>query len=328
MAEEERPSFKEVAAIAEERAAETQTQRAVREKRERQVMETAVAATPEAVIGSLSEIRLAVNEALDRVGGALLEQAKRLTSLEEAVRLRRTEVEEAYRVEVAARTLEELVARHQAEQERGERELAEARAHAEAEQLRWREAFAEEQAEARKAWKREQEEYEYRKRTERAREEAEYQAKRKALLAELDEERARREQELGAREEALAAREARLAELEGRVQGFPTELEQAVARAREETAGVERERARVAADLAAKGAQSTEALLTQRIAALEEQTKAQATRVGELERDLRDAVDRVRDIALKAIEGASGAAALQRVSELALHQARPRGEGG
>ena len=323
---EQPPSFEAVGDIAMEREAEAATQRAVREKHERETMETAAAATPEAVIGNLSEIRLMVNGALDRVGGALLEQAKRLTSLEEAVRLRRAEVEEVYRIEVAARTLEELVARYRTEQERVERELAEARSNAEAEKDRWRESFEEEQADARKTWKREQEEYDYRKRTERAREEAEYQAKRKALLKELDDERARREQEIGAREEALAVREARLAELESRVQAFPSELEQAVVRAREEAVQAERERARATSDLAAKEAQSTEALLKQRVAALEEQTKTQATRIAELERELREAVDRVRDIALKAIEGASGAAALQRVSELALHQARPRGE--
>ncbi|HXX40085.1 MAG TPA: hypothetical protein VEP50_18370 [bacterium] len=326
---EEPASFNEVTAIARERAAETSAERAAREKREQLAQGAAAGATPQTIIDSLSKTRLAVNEALDRIGGALLDQAKQLTSLEEAVRLRRSELEEVYRIEVAARTLEELVARYHTEQERLERERAEARASAEVERRQWRQAFEEEQAETRKAWERAEEEYDYRKRTEREREEAEYQTKRKALFAEQEEERARREQELKIREEALAAREVRLAELEARVQAFPAELEQAVARAQEAAVAAERERTRVSSELAAKEAQAAEALLKQRVAALEEQNRAQNLRIGQLERELREAVDRVRDIALKAIEGASGAAALQRVSELALHQARqPRGEGG
>jgi len=327
MPQEDSASFDEVTAIARERALAMPTQRAAREKRDQHALEAGAGATSQAVIDGLSKTRLMVNEALDDVGGALLDQAKQLAALEEAVRLRRAELQEVYRVEVAVRTLEEMVARYHAERQRLESELSDARSLAEAERSRWQETFDEEQAEARKAWERAEEEYDYRKRTERAREEAEYQAKRKALLAEHDEERTRREEELKGRENALAASEARLAELEARVQAFPGELEQAVAQAQQAAIVVERERARMASESAAKEAQAAEALLKQRVGTLEEQNRAQSARIGQLERELREAVHRVRDIALKAIEGASGAAALQRVSEFALHQARTRGEG-
>ncbi len=65
--------------------------------------------------------------------------------------------------------------------------------------------------------------------------------------------------------------------------------------------------------------------LKQRIQTLEATVKEQAGRLEELLREQREATDRVRDIALKAIEGASGASALARVSEIAMQQAK-RGE--
>lgn len=56
----------------------------------------------------------------------------------------------------------------------------------------------------------------------------------------------------------------------------------------------------------------------------EQSVKDLVTRNEVLQRDLHEATDKVRDIALKAIEGASGAAALARVSEIALQHAKAR----
>jgi len=67
--------------------------------------------------------------------------------------------------------------------------------------------------------------------------------------------------------------------------------------------------------------------LKQRIETLELMLKEQAVRIEQVQAELKEATVKVRDIALKAIEGASGAAALTRVSEIALQQAKGRSEG-
>jgi hypothetical protein len=65
-------------------------------------------------------------------------------------------------------------------------------------------------------------------------------------------------------------------------------------------------------------------LLQQRIQVLEAQLAEKNERINELQAELRESTVKVRDIAVKAIEGASGAAALTHVSGIALQQAKGR----
>jgi colicin import membrane protein len=55
---------------------------------------------------------------------------------------------------------------------------------------------------------------------------------------------------------------------------------------------------------------------------LEETLAHNATHVTALEKQLADAKQQVQDIALKAIEGASGAKALSHISQIAMEQAK------
>ena len=73
-----------------------------------------------------------------------------------------------------------------------------------------------------------------------------------------------------------------------------------------------------------KDYEGTEKLLQQRVQALEQLVTDKNTQIEELQVELRDATVKVREIAVKAIEGAAGATALSRVSEIALQQAKGR----
>ncbi len=177
-----------------------------------------------------------------------------------------------------------------------------------------------------KVWQREQEEYEYSLKTRRAREGEEYASRREALMAKLAEERVQQEKALAERERAVAAREREFSELSARVENLEAELERAVAQAREEATRQAEEKARHQAELIAKDVAGNEKLLQQRIQTLDLMLKEQGARTEQFQAELRDSTIKVRDIALKAIEGASGAAALTKVSEIALQQAKGRGE--
>src|SRR5262249_39630469 len=161
--------------------------------------------------------------------------------------------------------------------------------------------------------------------TRRAREEEEYAARREASLAKLADERQQQEKALVERERAIAAKERELSELSARVVSLEGELQRAVAQAREEATRQAEEKARHQAELIAKDVAGNQRLLEQRIQTLEQMLKEQAARTEQFQAELRDSTIKVRDIALKAIEGASGAAALTKVSEIALQQAKGRG---
>jgi colicin import membrane protein len=347
--EEARVDFAEVVARVKSREEEPPPRRAARERQEREVQETAAALTVEAVVRGIGDLRLEVNGALDRVSTMLTEQAKRLVQIEEAIAVRLRRLAELYDIEVAADTLASLVARYEqsardleaqavlqrqafeaaeaARQAEAERQAAEQRAAREFEKHRFMQAFEEEKAVARKAWDREKEEYEYAWKLRRTRDDEEFKVKRQAQQVGLAEERARQEQQLAERGLLLDAREAETTELRARALAFPAQLASADEKARQEATAAAEERARTVAELRSKDADASDRLLKQRIQTLEATVKEQTGRIEELVREQREATDRVRDIALKAIEGASGASALARVSDIAMQQAKGRGEG-
>lgn len=337
--EEVSETAEEIADAARETEAElTPSRKAAKDKREREVLDVAAAATVDAAINDLAALRLKLDGALEGISVSLIERAKRLATLDEAVAVKRAQIAELHKVEVVADTLSALLAQWERTkreiEEQGaaaraaiEKELAERRAAFEAEQARFLEAASIEKAQVKRDWQREQEEYAYTQKTGRARDEEDYQAKRRALLAMLAEEKARQELSLAEREGAVGAREQELEALRGRVAGLDVELAKAVEAARKEGAAAAELKAGHEAELKAKDAVATQKLLEQRIVSLEATLKQQVERIDDLQKEVKDATTKVRDIAVKAIEGASGATALTRVTDIAMQQAKGRTEG-
>jgi len=61
-----------------------------------------------------------------------------------------------------------------------------------------------------------------------------------------------------------------------------------------------------------------------RVKTLEENVAHQQAQIAALEKQLADAKQQVQDIAVKAIEGASGARALSHINQIAMEQAKNR----
>jgi hypothetical protein len=329
-------SLDEIAArLREHEADSSPARRAAQAKHEQDTLESATTVTAESAVRAVGDLKLTVDSTLDQLSQQLVEQAKKLTAVQEAVTIKRRQLAELYDIEVAAETLAALMRDHEQKQldfaqeaearkREVDRDMQEARAAWEKEKQRTQEDLATEKARVKKEWQREQEEYEYTLKTRRARDAEEYAKRKEALQGQLAAERATQEKALAERECAVAGRETELADLRARVQALDAELQRAVAQAREEATKVAEERARQAAALKAKDFEGMEKLLQQRIQALEALAAEKNTRIDELQNELREATVKVRDIAVKAIEGASGAAALTHVSGIALQQAKGR----
>lgn len=339
-AESTEGSLDEIAArVKEQEAALSPARRAAQELREREALETASAVTVEQALRSIGDLKLTVDSTIDQVGQLLVEQAKKLAAVQESLGIKARELSRLYDIEIAADTLATLIRDHEqrqaqfeqdaaARKSQFEREMQEARAAWEKETLRIKEELATERARASKEWQREEEEYEYALKTKRSREQEEYAKRKQALETQLAEARVRQEKELAERDAALAAREKELVDLHARVAAMPAELDRAVVQAREEATKVADDRARHEAALRAKDAEATEKLLGQRIETLELMLKEKDSRIEQIQAEIRDASVKVREIAVKAIEGASGASALTRVSEIAMQQAKGGGDRG
>jgi colicin import membrane protein len=110
---------------------------------------------------------------------------------------------------------------------------------------------------------------------------------------------------LGPSTSDLAAADRELAELRRRVAAFPGELAAAVQRARAEAA----DGARAQAAAAIRDGETARSVVEQRLADAQHLGAAQAARIAELEHELADAVTRLRDIAVKTVEGVAAMAA-------------------
>jgi len=328
-------SLEEIATRVQQEAAASSAHKAAQAKQEQEVLQLAATVTTESAVKGIGDLKVTIDSALDRLSQQLVEQAKRLAAGQDAVAIKTRQMAELYDIEVVADTLASLVREHDqkrvqlvdefAERRRDlEREMLEARAGWDRERQRVQEELAADKARAKKEWEREQEEYAYTLKTRRARDQEEYAKRREALETELAEQRAKQEQALAERELAVAGREKELADLQARVQGMDAEIQRAVAQAREEATKATEERARQQAALKAKDFEGTEKLLQQRIQTLDALVTEKNARIEALQAELSEANVKVRDIAVKAIEGASGATALSRVSEIALHQAKGR----
>ncbi len=333
-------SFEEITArLTDEEADASPARRAAQAKHEQEVLQTAAGVTAESAVKGIGELKVTIDAALDRMSQQLVDQAKRLAAAQEAVAIKTRQLAELYDIEVVAESLAGLIREHEQNQVQFaeeaaarkrdfEREMQEARAAWDKEKQRVQEELAAEKVRAKKEWQREQEEYDYTLKTRRARDQEEYAKRRETLEAQLVEQRTQQEKALADREAAVAAREKELADLQARVQTMDAEMQRAAAQAREEATKAAEERARQQATLKAKDYEGTEKLLQQRIQTLESLVAEKNVRIEALQTELQDASAKVRDIAVKAIEGASGAAALSRVSEIALHQAKGREDRG
>jgi len=290
--------------------------------REAEVRQSVDSVSVETVVQRVSGLGLEVSRALADVAEKLTEEVQLLATVREAVALERRELERLHKIDVAATALDQLVQDHARERERLEAEAAAQRSAWEEETVRVERERKEQEDALKKQRQREIEDYDYRKNLERKKAQDKYEEELHARDKQNREQQEALEKGWQLREAALKAREEELARLKMEVDAFP-------ARLLEETEAA-----------ALKGQKEAEAKLEQQILVLKKDAEAE-TRLGQLrvktleealahsaaqvvalEKQLADAKQQVQDIALKAIEGASGARALSHINQIAMEQAK------
>lgn len=108
----------------------------------------------------------------------------------------------------------------------------------------------------------------------------------------------------------MAAREKELADLQARVTKAPAEMDAAVSKAVKEAVARAQADAAAKEQLLAREFAGEKNVLTARMAAMEQTTKDQAEQVRQASAKLEKAYAQVQEIAVRAIEGASGGKAL------------------
>ena len=126
------------------------------------------------------------------------------------------------------------------------------------------------------------------------------------------------------REGAIKEREEEFLRLQQAVGGFPSRLQAETERARSEATHQTEQRFEQQVLLMTKEREADRRLSELQIRTLEESVTRQTGQMGALQKQLDEAKQQVQDIAVKAIEGASGARALSHVNQIAMEQAKTR----
>ncbi len=279
-----------------------------------EVRNTAKEFSVEQALQSVGKVNLEVSKHFSSVSEALIEQAKHLETVTEAVDLAEKELEELHGKEVVASSLASLMAEFEVKkQELHQKKL-------DMEDVWKRDTAAhdkfwkEQTADAAKQRAREQQEYEYN--LTKARKEIQDDFDEK--MATLDKQNRDKQEALqkswAAREQALAMKETEVAELKKQVEEFPMKLSAEVKREVAIATNSQKREYDFQIQMHLKDAASQAALSKQTITALEKSKEDQAVLIADLQRQLVSAKEQVANIATKALESASGAVALERVT--------------
>jgi DNA repair exonuclease SbcCD ATPase subunit len=296
----------------------------LRQAQEAEVRQKVDGLSVESVVEKISGLGVEISKALAGLSARLVEEVERLAAVREAVRIESDELARLHKIDVAATALDHLVQDYAREKERLDAEIAAQRAAWE-EELKTTERERKEQEEnLRKQRQREIDEYEYKKALERKKAQDKYDEEQRLLEKKNREKQEALEKSWQEREAALKEQEAELARLKKEAETFPARLQKEVEQAAAQAARAAEARFEQQAVLLRKDAEADKRMAELKIKSLEEIIAQQAAQLVSLQKQLDEAKRQVQEIAVKAIEGASGARALAHVNQIAIEQAKNR----
>jgi hypothetical protein len=312
---------------------ELKPEQQITDKKDREAVQVAESLTAEGVGSQIAALKLEISKALISISDQMESEVGRFIAVRNAIAAKEKELAELYEVEKSAVSLAALIEA----QNQKRREFAD-------EMEEKKESLRQEIETTRAAWKKEQEEHDAavkerdaaeKKRQTREREEFDYAFKRDQKAAadrlsydnaklekDLKDKKEQVEQALNAREAAIAAREAEIAELRKQVSLHPEELETSVARAIQQTSDRLLAEAKSREELLKKEAEGERNVFKARIESLEKTAKEQSERITALTKQLEAAYQKVQDIAVKTVEGASNSKSVASLQQFLGEQIR------
>jgi len=293
-------------------------------EREAQVLSEVGGMTVESVVQKITGLGLEISRTLAGVSDSLAEQVRQLSTLQEGVRIEKTELDRLHQIDVAKTSLDQLLLDYEQQKQKLETEVEEQRAAWENE-TKEREKLRKEDEEAlKKARQREIDEYEYKKNLERKKAQDKYDEEQRLIEKKNQEKQEALEKKWQEREAALKAQEEELARLKKESAESPDRLKKEVDRAAKEATQATEARLNQQLTLTGKEMEAEKRVAELRIRSLEETIARLNEQMAVLQKQSDEAKRQVQDIALKAIEGASGSSALAHINKIAMEQAKHR----
>ena len=279
------------------------------------IVEEASRLQPDKIMKDISNLKIGLSQSLDKVEEALIEEHKKLSSVTEAIRLEKDNLQNIYQIKAEADSLAALITIHKEKQQHLEQEIKEKREAWEKEKQNFEQGVKEERERIRKDRDREEDEYVYNRNQKRKKEEDTYNEKAAKQEKELKEKREAFEKDMLEREADIKAREEELKDLRKKTELFPAQLEEAVKQKENEiterlTSNFKHEK-----ELLEKEYQGELKLMNQTIKSLQDKIKDQDNMMNQLYKKVENADKNVKDIVLKAIEGSGRYPFQEKVAE-------------
>ena len=292
--------------------------------RQAEIQQAVEGISVEGVVQNLSNLGLEISKALAEISGKLVSEVERLTSIREAVALQTKELERLHKIDIAATAIDHLVLDYQSQKQTLEAEISAQREAWSAEELQRAREQKEYEENLKKQRQREVEDYEYKKALERKKAQDKYEEETRVLEKKNKEKQEELEKNWKQRETALREREEEGARLRKEVDEFPARLKMEVDAAVSNAVKLVEQRFEQERILLKKESESERRLAELQIQALQDQLARQSAEIEKQRAQVEDAKRQVQDIAIKAIEGASGAQALSHIDKIAMEQAKTR----
>lgn len=294
------------------------------QQREAEIRQAVEGASVEAVVQKLSGLGLEISRALADISERLVQEVNGLAIARAAVELERAELQRLHKIDLAATALDELVQDYSREKERLDAEIAGQRAAWEEESETAERERKELEDALKKQRQREIDDYEYRKTLERKKAQDKYDEELRLLEKKNQEKQEALEKSWHQREEALKEKEEEFLRLKKEADQFPARLQKETDQAAKQATKDTELRFEQQMLMLKKDSESEKRLAELQIRTLEETIARQSAQLAELNKQVAEAKQQVQDIAVKAIEGASGSKALAHVNHIAIEQAKQR----
>lgn len=253
--------------------------------------EAAVELNVDKIVGEISGLKININNILNKLNDRIMEEFKKLDSVKQAIKDENEKLENIYKIKAEANTLFDL-AEIKDQKTREYKKLFEED----------EEKVISARIQKEKEWQREQEEYIYNLKTSRKKEEDDYEFKRQMKEREFNEKIAVREKELKIREIKILEQENEIKEIKTKMEAFSLEIEKAVQETEKRAKAEFEKEAAVSREMLMKDVEKERELSKFKIASLEDMVKRQGSQINILENELKSAISRSQELAVKIIE--------------------------
>lgn len=280
--------------------------------------------TIETISRKISDLGSEISKALGNLSEKLVSEVHLLHQVKSAIAIENEHLQKLHKIDVTAAALDQLIEDYQQKKRVLEFEISSMKEEWEEDKARKEAEAIESENNLKTARFREKEEYEYQLKIDRKKAQDQYEEERACQGKQNREKQDALEKIWEQREEGLKARENHLQELQKTVEAFPSRLQNAIDEARDHAIIQTEQRLSQQLLVLQKDRETEQRLAEMKIRSLEEINTHREEQITRLQKQVDDAKREVKEIAEKAIEGASGAKTLSHINQIAMEQAKNR----